>query len=146
LKQIIDDLRIPGRHFVIVSDWPELPHDPVGCEIGNATDILRKNCTNFEADIRESFNGRQSELKAAFAKIGSEYPTVTTVFGDAPLCNQTRCFLKFDGVYMYRDLSHIRRNLPKSVEAAYGRALGFPILADGSSMTSTDTNQPKPSR
>jgi peptidoglycan/LPS O-acetylase OafA/YrhL len=128
LLDLIDDISMPGRTVVLIGSVPQFPGDPVPCALRGLS-LLRAACRPEEAHVSEEYYqqsvGPTNEVLSAVARAR---PNVVTAFPGAALCKTRTCQDRLDGEFLYRDGSHIRRNLALQTRRDYADLVGLTAL------------------
>jgi hypothetical protein len=99
------DLARNGIHAVLVMDVPEMGYD-----VPNA--LAKAILTRSEANLapsRQIVRQRQALAAEVVSSIALKYHPIV-VDPNPDLCDQQRCFMKKDGVILYRDSDHLTRS------------------------------------
>ena len=128
LLDLIDDISMPGRTIVLIGSVPQFHGDPVPCALRGQS-LLRAACPPEEAHVSEDYYqqsvGPTNEVLSAVARAR---PNVVTMFPGAALCKTGTCQDRLDGEFLYRDGSHIRRNLALQTRRDYADLVGLTAL------------------
>ncbi len=125
LNALIEEIGRPGRRIFLIGDVPRWSHDPVPCELALAG-FPRRPCTLDESSLSSRLMERvQRPVAEALASIAAKHSNVTAILPVQALCQSAHCITKLDGEPLYRDQSHIRRNLPLSANLQLGRLIGL---------------------
>ncbi|MNJ21238.1 O-acetyltransferase OatA [compost metagenome] len=112
LNSLISEIGINDRRISIIGDVPNINFDPVACAYSKQQSLLREDCTNRVRLIpRSEFDYRQSETMSTLRSLKSSSPAVDVLIPGDYLCSNKGCTTYIDGVFIYRDSDHIRRNM-----------------------------------
>jgi peptidoglycan/LPS O-acetylase OafA/YrhL len=126
IQTLIDETALPGRHFIIIADVPQLLADPIPCATNNLLGLLRKRCANDQATVSSAwFRKRQGKMYADLTDLSKDRNDVSVVLPGDHLCTGEWCQTYLDGEFLYRDASHIRRNLSEKTKEDYAGLIGL---------------------
>ncbi len=126
VNRIIDRLSGGGRRIVLISSVPQWPGDPLPCAVAEDTFLLRRPCPDtLKVISRKFFDEHSGSTDAALRKAAAARSNVMTIIPGDFLCDQHRCASRIDKVFLYREGSHLRRNLPPETKRALADGLGF---------------------
>jgi hypothetical protein len=138
LRDYIEATARPGRTFVIIADIPQFPIDPAPCAIGALSALFRSKC-ELDHVSAKSFWAFQGDWYAAAAEIAQKRSDVKVVLPGKNLCVTELCTSYIDGEFLYRDSSHLRRNLDAKTRRDFSSAIGL-------TQTIEEISQVKPAR
>jgi peptidoglycan/LPS O-acetylase OafA/YrhL len=106
LEQTIDFFERRGIHVVLLGEVPQFDRDPLRC-IATAVKqgLSAQSCRILARDVQERL-GAVNGLLADFAR---RRKNVTFFSPLDAMCNQVGCSAIMDGLYMYRDRTHLNR-------------------------------------
>ena len=131
LRTLIEATARPGRQFIIIADVPQLRRDPIPCVISQSKGVLRQGCKSTDVTVSAAtFRKSQSETYRQFTAIADERPDTQVVLPGNALCTGKWCQAYLDGEYLYRDSSHLRRNLSVATRQDYARLIGLTATLD----------------
>ncbi|QQN62775.1 acyltransferase [Bradyrhizobium diazoefficiens] len=126
LTKLVEETSIPGRRFVLIGGEPELPLQIVECAHAKIAGLWRAPC---EAELRSTdartILQRSAVIDDIIAEIAHTRPNVATAFPARRLCNDEGCDVSLDGEFLYRDPSHIRRNLKPQTRRDFADKIGL---------------------
>jgi peptidoglycan/LPS O-acetylase OafA/YrhL len=126
LRSLIEKTQSPHRKFLIIADVPQFHHDPIPCALSAVTHLWRRYCDSSGWQITTSdflsFQGGMYQALEAVAKTRSD---VDVILPGREMCKGQHCLSSMDGEYLYRDDSHIRRNLRSSTKLEFARLIGL---------------------
>jgi hypothetical protein len=126
IRSLIEATARPGRYFLIIADVPQLRGDPVPCAVAGYSHLFRRKCGMAqEAVSRSYFDNRQGLVYQAIAEIAAERNDTRAIFPGKALCGSERCETTLNGEFLYRDASHIRRNLRFETKRALADRIGL---------------------
>lgn len=109
--------------ITLIGQTPSNKTDPAPC----ALDLPRRNCSQqalLSALFRDQYiNKLDAMLTRVAEKTGVGFLPTSSI-----LCSELECQPNFDGEPLYRDFSHIRRNLPINIRRKLAVSLGFQEL------------------
>ena len=126
MKELLDELG-PSKKVVLFLNIPSIQNvDPANCVLSNSTRFRRPCAADLEKLSWQTFDGEQRPIFAALRAAAAARPNVIVVDIAAALCaNEGRCRAWLNGELLYRDQSHIRRNLSEPTVAALGDLLNL---------------------
>ncbi|OMI00031.1 hypothetical protein BSN85_35045 [Bradyrhizobium brasilense] len=117
LTDLFHRFEAPGREIYVIGDVPQWASlDPVPCALRDFGSLLRMPCSSDQRAVSfaryTSHHGRTDDVLADAATRGGAHFIPT-----APkMCDgRSHCIVKIDDEFLYRDPSHIRRNLTEPV-------------------------------
>lgn len=112
IRDLIAQTSRPGRRFIIVGSVPQIGHDVVPCALTDMLGLLRRPCESGTTNpTLESIKVHTAETDDMILRIAHDLPDVTALIPTDRMCASARCNLYLDNEFLYRDASHIRRNL-----------------------------------
>jgi len=112
LEQMLSEAQAPGRRFVLIADVPVFPFNPVPCVLANTSALLRVKCETDLGPLNKWVHAhQQQEVVGIFRSIAAERNDTVAILPAEGLCDELRCINTLNGEFLYRDVSHIRRNL-----------------------------------
>jgi SGNH domain (fused to AT3 domains) len=137
LLDLIDDISMPGRTVVLIGSVPQFRADPVPCALRGSS-LLRAACPPEEAHVSAgSYQQSVGPTNDVLSAVARARPRVVTVFPGAALCATGTCQDRLDGEFLYRDASHIRRNLALQTRRDYADLVGLSALLRGLASAAT---------
>jgi peptidoglycan/LPS O-acetylase OafA/YrhL len=126
VETLIDEAAMPGRRFIVIADVPQLIVDPVPCATKNLLGLLRQDCAKADGTVSSAqFHDRQGKIYAELSKIAAGRDDVRMVVPGEHLCTGEWCQTYLGGEFLYRDASHIRRNLSDQTKRDYADLIGL---------------------
>jgi hypothetical protein len=126
IRTLIEETASPGRHFVIIADVPQLRQDPIPCAVNAQSNLVRRPCDisrmTVSSDQFDKAQGRMHDVISGIAKGRSDTLAVSP---GRSLCEGGWCTNYLNGEFLYRDVSHIRRNLSLSTRKEYSDIIGL---------------------
>lgn len=115
LEATIKAVSRPGRRLILVAGIP-LMHSSITpmCSISGSKTIWRRECSLDDTTVtRSHFEARQRSTYEMIEEVSSNTATLGTigVYPADGMCDQHLCGSTFNGEFVYRDPTHIRRNL-----------------------------------
>ncbi len=126
IRALAGDLARDGKRLVVASDIPVFKADPIPCVMANSGALLRRACP-----VRQEFIDRSEMRKYQFPIVETlreavaGFPNTSIVVPTDYLCQAAHCETYVDGVFIYRDANHLRRNMPEQIYVTLARQLGF---------------------
>lgn len=112
----------------IVTQLPSWSFDPVPCQVAADGGIARSNCETLGDSLTPLFWEQNSRLLALRNK------RLSVVSPGNQLCDQAVCISQINGEFLYRDQSHLRRNLSPSALDDLAEKLGIDVLLDANTI------------
>jgi hypothetical protein len=126
IRSLIEATAQPGRHFLIIADVPQLRGDPVPCAVAKYSHLFRQKCEMSQQTVtKEYFENRQGLIYQAIAGIVDGRHDTRAIFPGKTLCESGQCESSMNGEFLYRDASHIRRNLRFETKQAFADRIGL---------------------
>jgi hypothetical protein len=121
-EALIKETSRPGRRFIIIGSVPQLDKKTVAC--GNDLGFLHRPCSDGLLSPQRStvFTRATDDL---IADIEREFPSVIALSPTDALCGAERCSLSVNDQFLYRDTSHIRRNLKPDTRRILADRIGL---------------------
>lgn len=124
LDQTLDDISKPDRRVVIITSVPQWSHDPVPCELANSG-LLRRSCTPELAAVSRTEFDAQLRTVNIINKVAAKHPGTIVIDAGDQMCQGEQCVAELNGEPLYRDISHIRRNLTEKTKWRLGEMIGL---------------------
>ena len=120
LAHIIQRLSLRGRRIVILGDVPQWSGDPIPCALAFESHfIVRQTCSEQLTTIaRKSFDRHSGPVYESMRTVAAGRKDVVAILPGDHLCDQISCISRIEDVFLYRDGSHLRRNLPGATKRA----------------------------
>jgi peptidoglycan/LPS O-acetylase OafA/YrhL len=129
LTDLIAQSEMPGRRFLIIGSVPQYRAGAAFCAPLHSN-LLRAPCRPSEADQRNLREFTQPTDRM-IVKIASKHADVEAIIPSSSLCAGATCVTFLDGEFLYRDGSHIRRNLSEATKERLADLIGLTTaLAD----------------
>ncbi|MFU0504106.1 acyltransferase family protein [Pseudaminobacter sp. NGMCC 1.201702] len=126
LETLINEAAAPGRRFIIIADVPQLRSDPIPCATHHLLGLLRKSCPEGGDTVSsQEFRRYQGKMYADLSEIAKRRDDVEVVLPGDHLCTGDWCQSSLGGEFLYRDASHIRRNLSEATKRDYADLIGL---------------------
>jgi peptidoglycan/LPS O-acetylase OafA/YrhL len=127
---LADDIDLPTRRIFLLGDVPKwgAGGDPVGCAVQmlSGAKLPRRPCPPEDLSIaRETFMANQGPSNAALAAAAQQKPHLSFVPAGDALCGDAICTHTINGEFLYRDTSHLRRNLDRATLIELGKRVGL---------------------
>jgi peptidoglycan/LPS O-acetylase OafA/YrhL len=136
LEEFVAEVEPLGRRIVLLGEMPQMGFDPIPCVVLQRTDLWRDQsergrCQAITAAIpRSSFLERQSATNEVLRAVAASHPDVSAFFPTDRLCDPD-CITSIGGEFLFRDSSHLRRNLPADVVEKLAVLSGLSDLLQG---------------
>jgi peptidoglycan/LPS O-acetylase OafA/YrhL len=115
LNQFYGETFRPGRKMVVIGDVPQWDHDPLPCTLTSLGSVLRRHCGPDGERLPSSFV--RSYIRDYYPLLRDLRTIGWTVYlPDDDMCKGDFCISSLDGEFLYRDPSHLRRNLPPRIQ------------------------------
>jgi len=125
LDDLIDRLHADGRRIVIIGDVAQWAEDPIPCALAKYSTVLMRPCHQPERSLYAYFEERIRPLNDAFRAIADKHRDVSIILPAATMCRHDGCMTTLGNQFLYRDVGHIRRNLPMPTRKAFAEMLGI---------------------
>jgi hypothetical protein len=125
LNDLIDQLHAEGRQIVIIGDVAQWSEDPIPCALAKYSSVLMRPCRQPERSLYAYFEERIRPLNDAFRAIADKHKDVSIILPAARMCRDDGCMTTLGNQFLYRDVGHIRRNLPMPTREAFAGMLGI---------------------
>ena len=125
LNDLIDQLHADGRQIVIIGDVAQWSEDPIPCALAKYSSVLMRPCRQPERSLYAYFEERIRPLNDAFRAIADKHKDVSIILPAARMCRDDGCMTTLGNQFLYRDVGHIRRNLPMPTREAFAGMLGI---------------------
>ena len=128
LRELLQDLaRMPTPPRVILVDqFPNFSRDPVACELANTSGLIRKsNCEENTKDAYAWSAVAQPKSFPGFSQLREEFPFVQVITPREVMCAEGGCETRFDGEFLFRDATHLRRNLSDRTLSDFAAHIGL---------------------
>jgi peptidoglycan/LPS O-acetylase OafA/YrhL len=116
MEEFVAEIAPLGRTIVLLGEMPQMGLDPIPCVILEGIDLWRdrserERCQAITASIpRSSFLERQSATNEILRSVVANHPDVLAFFPTDKMCTPD-CITSIEGEFLFRDSSHLRRNL-----------------------------------
>lgn len=125
LLQELSRLTVPPR-VILVDQFPSFTRDPVACELANTSGLVRKlSCDENKANAYARSVVVESRSFPGFRQLQAEFPFVEVVTPRDAMCTNGACETRLGGEFLYRDPSHLRRNLSKKTLSELASQVGL---------------------
>lgn len=123
ITDVIERTAAPKRSFLILGSVPQHRRDPTPCAVSKSS-LLRAPCrwTDDERNTLLHYTGPTDRM---IVKIAADHPNVATVIPSTALCTDAMCAMFLNGEFLYRDPSHIRRNLLPETRRQFSDLIGL---------------------
>jgi hypothetical protein len=125
LDDLIDRLHADGRRIVIIGDVAQWAADPIPCALAKYSTVLMRPCHQPERSLYAYFEERIRPVNDAFRAIADKHRDVSIILPAATMCRPDGCMTTLGDQFLYRDVGHIRRNLPMPTRKAFAEMLGI---------------------
>lgn len=128
LREFIETLPSDKVKVVVLGPFPSFDGDPLPCSLG----VLRANCPDLLASSYAIYTQELTQIDKVFAQVAKDFGEQVKHIAPAHnLCQNGQCPYQIDGVPLYRDVSHIRRNLAPAIRRKLAELAGLPGIAEG---------------
>ena len=136
LEEFIVEIAPLGRRIILLGEMPQMGFDPIPCVILQNTHLWRDQsellrCQMMTASIpSSSFVDRQAATNEILKSVAASHRDVFAFFPTDTMCNPD-CITSVGGEFLFRDSSHLRRNLSADAVETFVALLGLPDLLRG---------------
>ena len=136
LEEFVTEIAPLGRRIVLLGEMPQMGFDPIPCVILQDIQLWRDqsergHCLAMTASIpRSSFLERQSATNEVLRSVAAGHPDVLAVFPTDEMCRPD-CITSIGGEFLFRDSSHLRRNMSVDGVEKFVALLRLPDLLRG---------------
>ncbi len=132
LAELVRAVSRSRRNVAILGDVPQWGYDPVPCVIAQrATRILRRTCIDDKDTLSSKFAMDNARFEhKVLTSLGHEFPNLIVVPPYIQMCAGAKCVTTLDDEFLYRDASHIRRNLKERTKLDLAHLIGIDGLFD----------------
>jgi peptidoglycan/LPS O-acetylase OafA/YrhL len=123
LSDTIKQIQGPGRRIAIMTSVPQWGHDPLPCEM-IGSNLYRRTCPAAERAIPRRLFDSQLATTRMISEVAAQNGAVVISVGER-MCPGKWCVAELGGEPLYRDASHIRRNLPEETKWRLGEMIGL---------------------
>lgn len=126
IRILIEETASPGRKFIVIGDVPQLRRDPIPCALSDYVNLYRKHCRYEDYLVSsERFYEYQGKMYKEIEHIADARSDVIAIFPGYKLCTQEWCQAYIDNEFLYRDGSHLRRNLSHEAKRMLADIIGL---------------------
>jgi hypothetical protein len=136
LEEFVAEIAPLGRTIVLLGEMPQMGFDPIPCVILQDIQLWRDrselaHCQAVTAFIpRSSFLERQAATNEVLRSVAAGHPGVLAFFPTDQMCRPD-CITSIGGEFLFRDSSHLRRNISAEGVGKLVTLLGLPDLLRG---------------
>ena len=136
LEEFVTEIAPLRRRIILLGEMPQMGFDPIPCVILQDIQLWRDqsergHCLAVTASIpRSSFLERQSATNAVLRSVAAGHPDVSAVFPTDEMCRPD-CITSIGGEFLFRDSSHLRRNMSVDGVDKFATLLRLPDLLRG---------------
>lgn len=105
----------PAVRVVLVGQFPFPGKDPVPCELTHERIIQRRACESAAASLFAATAETVEPVNVMFEQLKADFPEIALLLPSRQLCDTGTCLTRLDSIPLYRDESHLRRNLPAEI-------------------------------
>src|SRR5262249_15359772 len=113
------------RRIVIIGDVAQWAADPIPCALAKYSTVLMRPCHQPERSLHAYFEKRIRPVNDAFRAIADKHRDVSIILPAATMCRPDGCMTTLGNQFLYRDVGHIRRNLPMTTRKALAEMRGI---------------------
>lgn len=121
LSELFESLALLPRQpaVILIDQFPNFSRDPVGCELSEKSGLPRLHfCDANPQNAFEWSAVKQDVAFPGFKSLGDNFPFVTVITPRETMCAAGQCETRLDGQFLFRDATHLRRNLrPETMKA-----------------------------
>jgi peptidoglycan/LPS O-acetylase OafA/YrhL len=136
LEEFVTEIAPLGRKIILMGEMPQMGFDPIPCVLLEGIYLWRaqgerERCRATTASIpRSSFEERQSATNQILMSVAARHPDVLAFFPTDKMC-EPDCITSIGGEFLFRDSSHLRRNLSAGAVEKLVTLLDLPDLLRG---------------
>jgi hypothetical protein len=127
LTAFMENAKAPGRRFIIIGSVPQLSKRALECAKLTILSLPLANCDDSETIINRS-DGHTIETDTKIAEKVEGRDDAFVITPSIAMCATGHCILNLNDEVLYRDNSHIRRNLRSETKVAFAHLLGFDAI------------------
>jgi peptidoglycan/LPS O-acetylase OafA/YrhL len=132
LEQFVNEIAPLGRKIILLGEMPQMGFDPMACLLLESSlwrdRSDRERCQATTASIpRSSFLERLAATNEILMSVAARHPNVLAVFPTDRMCRPD-CITSIGDQFLFRDSSHLRRNLSADAIEKLVTLLGLPDL------------------
>jgi hypothetical protein len=132
LEEFVTEIAPLGRRIVLFGEMPQMGFDPMACLLLESSlwrdQSERERCRATTASIpRGNFLERQAATNAILRSVAARHPDVLVFVSTDKMCMRD-CITTIGGEFLFRDSSHLRRNLSVEATAQLADLLRLPDL------------------
>jgi peptidoglycan/LPS O-acetylase OafA/YrhL len=133
LEEFVAESAPLGRRLVLMGEMPQMLFDPIPCVLLQDIHLWRDRselaeCQAMTASIpRSNFLNRLSATNEVLRSVAANHPDVLTFFPTDKMC-QPDCITSIGGEFLFRDSSHLRRNISADGVEKFVTLLRLPEL------------------
>lgn len=125
LDRIVDEITLPNRQIVLVTAVPNWGgRDPLPCELAKSG-LLRRPCSPSQLVITKEAFEKQRDTVAVLDRVTARHPNTRVIHAGDNMCRSDECITRLNGEGLYRDGSHIRRNLADETKQQLSKIIGL---------------------
>ncbi|WP_247278802.1 MULTISPECIES: acyltransferase family protein [unclassified Bradyrhizobium] len=125
IDDLIQETSIPGRRFLLVGSIPQLNKDPLPCAVNSLSGLLRRPC-KLDANTVAFMKTYTVQTDRMLEGIAKQHANVTALIPRETMCDSVSCKTYIKDEFIYRDASHIRRNLAPETLHELAGLIGLP--------------------
>jgi peptidoglycan/LPS O-acetylase OafA/YrhL len=118
LQDLLPKIAANDREVILLADVPRFGFIPTSCAL--RPHLCRENVSSIP--WRE-YVFRQSPSNDVLRAVAAHVPSVRVYIPADDLCSPDGCLTRLNGEFLYRDNSHLRRNLTRSTQSALSEML-----------------------
>jgi peptidoglycan/LPS O-acetylase OafA/YrhL len=132
LAKLINETSAPDRRFLLIGTMPHVPPEVIECAIRNSSKLWRRPCvSSLQASDVLAVKQTSGPTNAMLIELANALPNVAAIIPTEKLCRNDACDVDLDSEFLYRDPSHIRRNLHLQTKKDFAERIGLTAaLAD----------------
>ena len=133
LVALVDRIGSPGRRIYLFADMPILEGPPANfCAFPKRRLPLRRPCDGDDLTLTTAaFRQHQTLTYATVQGVADATDAVVPILPGNVLCGPSTCTTVLDGIPIYRDRAHLRRNLPTRIRQKLSTMLGLDLIFSG---------------
>lgn len=95
------------------------------CALGSFGGVLRRPCPEDRKSIsRQKFDAHQEAVYKIFSDMEGD-KNLAVAYPGTEMCRTEQCMSSLNGEFLYRDSSHLRRNMSLATRTAFAKLIGL---------------------
>ncbi|TPI19239.1 acyltransferase [Mesorhizobium sp. B3-2-1] len=127
LQMLLPEIAAANRRITIVAPTPGPAEDLTSCAVNKESNLLRRRCST-EMNSKWATSVRRP-ITSALKSLAAEN-NLSFVDPGPGMCPNDQCTTYVNGEFIYRDASHLRRNLRTQTKEALAKMIGLDAIAE----------------